>query len=90
MGTAASFVDGPVGVVHDQFLSKGIDKLSGTSGQFKEVRMGAGEFNGIPNFVSPQPATRTDHHSVLLSGFHATQGNSLRLGLVPFTGRINS
>ncbi len=87
LGTATSFVDGPVGIVHNQLFPKGIDKLSGASGQLKQVGVGGGELNGIAYFVTPQPATCADHHRVLLSGFHAAQGDSLRLFLIPFPGR---
>ena len=68
-----------LGIVHNQLLTKGIDKVLGTAGDDKLVWIGAGKLYGIANHIAPQTAGGGNHHRIVLAYFHAPERHHGRM-----------
>ena len=74
-GFLASILQSFLGIVHDEFLAEGIDKILRTARNDKLVRVLAGKHHGVAYHVPPQSAGGGNDHGVVLACLHAPQGH---------------
>ena len=67
------------GIIHDQFLAKGIDKVLGTARDDKLIWVHAGKLHRIAYHIAPQAAGCGDDHSIVLAHFYAPERNDGRI-----------
>ena len=83
-GGLAGFFKPFLGVVHDEFLAECVDEVLGAPGDDELVGAAGGEPHGVAYHVAPQAAGGADEHGVVLSRFHAFEGDGGGAGLACF------
>ena len=73
----ASVSQSLLGIVHDEFLAKGIDKALGASADDELIRIGGGEADGVAYHIAPQATRGADNHGVVLVFLNAPQRNDV-------------
>ena len=73
-----------LGIIHDKFLSKGIDEMLGPSADNEFIGIGLCELNGVADDISPESARGADEHRVVFARFHARQRHDVALSAADF------
>ena len=83
----AGFGQSLFGVVHNEFLAKGIDETFGAARDNEFVGLCLREAHSVANLVAPQAAARGNDDGVIAVCFHLPKGHNLRLFLPDFLQR---
>src|SRR5688572_23941615 len=82
-GGCTGFSNGFFGIINNQFLTKGIDEMCGSSCNADAIGSGGSEGNGIAYPITPEPGIRGNNNGILFTRFYLVKCQGWRIFPVP-------